>query len=252
MINMSKTLSEEHKIKISNSLKGKTPTEETKIKIANSLRGKKHPEEVKIKISNSLKGIKHTKESYIQAGNALRGIKLTEETKQKMSKARRGIKLSDETKRRIGEAFKGKKHTEERKMKMRGKKRIRKTIRITSEVERQSMRDRMKGDKNPRWQGGKVSLKGLIRKHYKYRQWRSDVYTRDNFTCQICGQHSGKLNADHIKSFSKIFHENNLTTIEEALICEELWNINNGRTLCHQCHRETVTYGGYSRIKSCN
>jgi len=30
---------------------------------------------------------------------------------------------------------------------------------------------------------------------------------------------------------------------EEALSCDELWNINNGRTLCIGCHKKTDTYG---------
>lgn len=31
--------------------------------------------------------------------------------------------------------------------------------------------------------------------------------------------------------------ENNITTVEEAINCDELWNINNGQTLCYSCHR---------------
>ena len=31
--------------------------------------------------------------------------------------------------------------------------------------------------------------------------------------------------------------------IENVFDCEELWNINNGRTLCIQCHKLTDTWG---------
>jgi len=83
-----------------------------------------------------------------------------------------------------------------------------------------------------------------IRKSFKYRQWRSDIFTRDSFTCQDCGLHSGLgktvyLEAHHIKQFSKIIEENNIKILEQALNCEELWNINNGRTLCKKCHNKT-------------
>jgi len=34
-----------------------------------------------------------------------------------------------------------------------------------------------------------------------------------------------------------------INSLEEALNCEELWNVNNGRTLCRKCHNKTKTYG---------
>lgn len=82
-----------------------------------------------------------------------------------------------------------------------------------------------------------------IRETYKYRQWRSDVFTRDNFTCVECYAKGGFLEADHIKRFIDIVREYKIDTLEKALECEELWNINNGRTLCQNCHRKTDTWG---------
>jgi hypothetical protein len=81
---------------------------------------------------------------------------------------------------------------------------------------------------------------------FEYRQWRSDVFTRDNFKCQICGSNK-KIQAHHIKSRSLIVKENNLKTIEDVISCEELWNINNGQTLCDICHRKTDNYGFRAR-----
>jgi len=71
-----------------------------------------------------------------------------------------------------------------------------------------------------------------------YRQWRSDIFTRDDFTCQECGQRGGHLEAHHIKQLSKILQFYEITTLEEALNCAELWNINNGITLCKECHKK--------------
>jgi len=94
------------------------------------------------------------------------------------------------------------------------------------------------GDKHPNWQGGRTSLTIKIRGSFEYRQWRSDIFMRDNFVCQECGQISGNLNAHHIRPFSSIIQYYEITTIEEALNCEALWNINNGITLCEKCHKK--------------
>jgi hypothetical protein len=56
---------------------------------------------------------------------------------------------------------------------------------------------------------------------YKYRQWRESVLKRDNYVCKKCGSNLN-LEAHHIKKFSE--YEN------------ERYNIDNGITLCKQCH----------------
>lgn len=103
----------------------------------------------------------------------------------------------------------------------------------------------LRGEKSPHWKGGVTPVYYMVRNSFKSRQWRSDVFTRDNFTCVECGDHrGGNLNADHIKPFAVILDEYNIKTFDEAMECEELWNINNGRTLCVPCHKKTDTYGG--------
>lgn len=104
-------------------------------------------------------------------------------------------------------------------------------------------RTKMFGENNPAWKGGKVPLVHLIRKMYEYRQWRSDVYTRDDWTCQSCGLRK-RLEAHHIKPFSFIIEEYKIITLEQARLCDELWNINNGQTLCIDCHKKTDSYAG--------
>ena len=66
---------------------------------------------------------------------------------------------------------------------------------------------------------------------------------RDNFACVKCDIVGGQLQVDHIKPFAVILHENDIKTFEQAINCKELWDINNGRTLCVDCHKKTDTYG---------
>ena len=68
-----------------------------------------------------------------------------------------------------------------------------------------------------------------IRKSPEYKEWRSKVFARDNFTCNGCGKHGGFLHADHIQPFS--------------LYPTLRFDVGNGRTLCVPCHRKTETYG---------
>ena len=79
------------------------------------------------------------------------------------------------------------------------------------------MSEGQKGEKGSNWKGGITPFRKLIRSCYKYRQWRSDIFTRDDFTCVLCGKRGGWIEADHIKSFSKILEENNIKSLEEAL-----------------------------------
>ncbi len=98
------------------------------------------------------------------------------------------------------------------------------------------------GANSPSWKGGVTKLKDSIRSLMEYKSWRRNIFERDNFTCQICLSGSNKLNADHIVPFSFILKKYNIKNVDDALRCEELWNINNGRTLCFDCHKKTDTY----------
>ena len=132
-----------------------------------------------------------------------KGKKHPEETILKMSQAHLGEKNH----------YFGKKHTEEIKQKMRG-------------------------EKNGNWKGGISPINHLIRESGTYREWRTAVFERDNYICVDCGLKGGwdkklkrriNIQADHIKPFS--------------LFPELRFDINNGRTLCVDCHKKTPTYG---------
>ena len=74
------------------------------------------------------------------------------------------------------------------------------------------------------WKGGKTPENQRDRSSKKYADWRKAVFLRDNFTCQMCGQVGGGLNAHHIKRWS--------TNVNER------YQVSNGITLCEKCHKE--------------
>jgi hypothetical protein len=102
-----------------------------------------------------------------------------------------------------------------------------------------------RGENNPRYKGDEATtkLKKRIIVLAEYKEWRNDVYNRDNFTCQSCNKRGGNLEVHHLKSFVDIYKEFNLKTIQDARNCKILWDISNGQTLCRKCHRKTDSYG---------
>jgi transposase len=106
-----------------------------------------------------------------------------------------------------------------------------------------------RGKDHPAWispEIRKTCLYDQIRGTQENRKWRKQVLDRDNNSCVVCGSKE-HLNADHIKSFAETIKENKITEKQQAVDCMELWDINNGRTLCESCHKKTPSYG--KRIK---
>lgn len=97
-----------------------------------------------------------------------------------------------------------------------------------------------RGINNHNWKEGVTYANDKIRKSLKYKLWRKAVFERDNYTCRICGARNGygkkiTLHADHIKPF--------------AYFPSLRLDINNGQTLCINCHKKTKTYGYSIKIE---
>ena len=161
-----------------------------------------------------------------------KGIPRSQDVKDAISKANKGKLAGDknpskrpEVKKKLSDGKKGKKNPN--------------FGMVFSKERRKKYSKLFSGNRNPNWKGGLSLVARQARRCFNYRQWHSDVFTRDDFTCQICGKRGGKLEADHYpKLFITIFQENKIETLEEAINCEEFWNINNGRTLCKNCHQK--------------
>lgn len=78
------------------------------------------------------------------------------------------------------------------------------------------------GQNSAHWKGGVTPINTKVRNSTEYKLWRSAVFQRDNYTCQLCNKKNVYFHADHIKSFSSF--------------PELRMKISNGRTLCVPCH----------------
>ena len=178
--------------------------------------GKHRNKETKEKISINNKG-KHTGEN-----NPMYGKHHSEETKNKMSEYRLGKysgenhplygkHRSEETKEKLRIANKGKWSGENNPMYGKGYK--------------------IKGENNPRYNPNLTQEERELRRNIDgYVEWRNEVFKRDNWTCQCCGA-KGDINAHHINSYN--------------WDKEHRVDIDNGVTLCEDCHREFHKLYGY-------
>lgn len=133
--------------------------------------------------------------------------------------------LSVLTKKKIGDANRGRKSTpaaiEKNRLAHQG--------RVHSKETRMKMSEAHRGEKCRWWRGGITPEIRAIRNSMQNRLWREQVFRRDNYTCVLCGENGGRVNADHIKPFAT-----------HPLL---RFSLKNGRTLCVSCHKTTDTYG---------
>ena len=174
-------------------------------------------QETREKLSKALKGIPRTAEWIEKARQAnlgkkhifsIEGLQRQKDNGLKIGGWNRGTSSSKKTREKLRNINLGKRYSEETKAKHR--------VSFT-------------GENNPRWKGGITPINKKIRNSLEYKLWRKAVFERDNYTCVWCkDKRGGNLNADHIKSF--------------ALFPELRLSIDNGRTLCLECHKKTDSY----------
>ena len=105
-----------------------------------------------------------------------------------------------------------------------GKKRTLETKRKMSLAQKGKPRFNIRGEKNGNWIFDRTKLsKKQERNDMAYKEWRKQVWIRDNFKCRIANSDcQGKIKAHHILGWK--------------LYPELRYNINNGITLCQFHH----------------
>jgi len=78
------------------------------------------------------------------------------------------------------------------------------------------------GSNHPNWKGGVFA---------RLAKWRTAVFKRDDYICQMCGKRGGRLNSHHILPYRAC------TAIG---VDKFKWDKNNGVTLCDSCHFKTI------------
>lgn len=110
-----------------------------------------------------------------------------------------------------------------------GLKGIGKGIKRSSET-----RKKMSGRNCHLWKGGITPENKKIRSSIDMRIWRIAVFERDGYTCQVCKKVGVILNSHHIKSF--------------AHYPELRFDIDNGVTLCEDCHKLTDNFANSKKL----
>jgi 5-methylcytosine-specific restriction endonuclease McrA len=81
------------------------------------------------------------------------------------------------------------------------------------------------GENHPSWKHEITREERLFQRNYpEYREWRTKVFERDNFTCQFCGIKGAKLEAHHLDGYN--------------WCKEKRIDVDNGKTLCEECHND--------------
>lgn len=144
----------------------------------------------------------------------------------------KGIPLSQEQKLHLHKVLVGRRCNT-------GRTHIQKGQRISPETEfKPGQKSWLKGKKNPhftgpnnpKWKGGITPEHLKVRWSVEMKNFRDEIFKRDNYTCKFCGRHRKVgdrvvLNAHHIKSF--------------AVHKELRFDKDNVITLCRECHWKT-------------
>jgi len=92
------------------------------------------------------------------------------------------------------------------------------------------------GEKCYNWKGGITPIYKHIRGHRRYKEWCLAVLTKYNHTDVFTKKRGGRLSCHHVIPVNTLLKMNQVKTIEEALECTLIWDVNNGIILKKSAH----------------
>ena len=162
-----------------------------------------------------LKGKKHSLETIEKVRLSMLGKICSKETKKKISEGNKGKEVGEETKQKISLA-------------MQGKKSWNKGI----------QHKKISGKNHWNWKGGISAECDNLGLSLEWKTWREKVFKRDKFLCQMC------------KEKKKILHPHHIIPVTECLFIdykELIFDVDNGLTLCEDCHLRTGLHKGLQK-----
>lgn len=107
---------------------------------------------------------------------------------------------------------------------------------LHKEKTKQKLSENRIGAQNPNWKGGSTNLTNRIRQIREYKEWRKANLIKMPH-CSECHS-TNNLEVDHVMQLSRLLKMHNISSVVEAKKCKLLWEVSNGRVLCHSCHRK--------------
>lgn len=232
-------LSEEARQKIREARLGKPSwnkglhfSEESKQKMRDAKIGKKMSDEFRQKRSEIMKRVwadPTRREEFIEkkrgVNNPNFGKKMSEGQKQKLSEWAKG--RTDGIYDKLLNANIGKKHTKET---------------------RKKMSEAHAGEKCQNWKGGITPVYKHIRGRLEYKRWCNDLLQKHDYTDIFTNKRGGILSCHHVIPVNLIIRMNNVKTIEDALACSLIWDLNNGVVMLKSAHDKFHNIYGDNKI----
>lgn len=183
---------------------------------------------------------------YRRRSEELKGVKASPLAYERLSQKFKGKKVPPEivAKRAAAHKAKGRKCSDEAKEKMRQ----RKLGKPLSDEHRATLK-RVRRAKiiDPSWIPERKELVKTLRGIEEYQRWKYAALLRDSFRCTVCGIKPKKPIVHHILFISEICRIFKINSLDSALTCPLMWNVDNGMTVCGPCHKLIHRHRGYNR-----